>query len=243
MWLEAILSRRDLEEVLHELTPATLALGAHGSALLGPPTDVTLLEARGLRVACPVTIHGTVLGLHVPISVQSATFCLEPSIASRGGRDVLVFKIAVEAIDVAALPHVLEGAVVDALNSALVAHEANLVWDFRETLSHRFSIPEGPAAPRVLDVSAAWGELRITGEAFVFAVSIRAVAGADRALASVPTQSRALRPVPRARWRPALLLATLGLLSFSVSALGVVAWQTLAGRRRTKLLATWPISS
>jgi hypothetical protein len=242
MWLEAILSRHDLEEVLRELTPATLALGEHGTVCLGPPTEVTLLEARGLRVACPVTIHGSVLGLSVPIRVESATFCLEPSIASRAGRDVLVFKVVVEAIDVAALPHIVEGVAVDAMNSAIVAHETELTWDFRKTLSHRFSIADGHKATRKVDVSAAWGKVRITAEAFVLAVSVHAVAGLDHAPATVQMARR--HPTrERSRWAPALLVAVSGLLAFSLGAVGVAAWRTLARRSRRRLHAGWPASS
>ena len=103
---------------------------------------MTLVAARGLRVVCPATLHGSFLRVDVPVSVASATVLLEPSIAPREGRAVLVFKVTVESVDVAALPHLIEDVAVDAINDALVSHDAELAWDFRRTLSHRFTLPE-----------------------------------------------------------------------------------------------------
>jgi hypothetical protein len=182
MWLEAIFSQHDLEQALRAITPATLTLGAHGSVSLETPTRVELVAGRGLRAVCPATVRATVARVEVPLRVASATLLLEPSIAERGGREVVIFKVTLESIDVTALPHVLEAAAVDAINAALIRQETELVWDFRDTLSHRFTLPDIITSLHSLDVIAAWGKVRITEEALVFAVSIHAVDTASAAL-------------------------------------------------------------
>lgn len=178
MWLEAILSREDLEHALRAMTPATLTLGAHGSISFGAPVAVTLVAGRGLRVVCPATVHGSFLHVDVPVTVAAATVLLEPSIAPREGRPVLAFKLSVESVDVAALPHILEDVAVRAINDGLVSHDAELVWDFRRTLSHCFTLPDVLTPSRTIDLSAAWGELRITEAALVLAISVHTIVDA-----------------------------------------------------------------
>ena len=205
---------------------------------LGAPSSVTLIEARGLRVACPAMLHGSVLGLDVPVTVRLATFLLEPSIVPRAGREVVVFKVSLEGIDVAAIPHIVEEAAVDAINEAFVTHGTELTWDFRETLSHRFKLPAGLAALRFLDLSAAWGKLRVTPEALVFLVSVHTGAGPSQALARVP-RPPLVRHKRQSAWAGARLLAIGGLLALVISAAGLAARQMLVRRYRLASHVPW----
>jgi len=189
MWLEAILTERDIEHALRALAPIQLALGAYGSVLIESPSRVELVAGRGLRAVCPATVHGSLFGMDVPVSVAAASVFLEPLVAERSGEDALVFNVTLESIDVSALPHLAERAVVDAVNAALLRPENELVWDFRGTLSHTFPLPDVIRGVREVDVAVAWGELRVTKDALVFAVSIHAAGRGDDALIVVaPTR-------------------------------------------------------
>jgi hypothetical protein len=229
MWLEAILSRADLEHAIRSFTPATISLGDHGSVCIEPPTHVELVPEKGLRAVCPATVHGALFGVDVPVTVAAARFLLAPEVVSRAGGDVLVFTVTLESIDVGALPHLLETVAVDAINASLVAHGAELVWNFRETLSHRFALPTVITAIRSLDISAAWGEIRITEEALVFAVSIHLGPNAHSAQPAVATQGPPRKRRPRVR---VSLLVAGGLTVLAASVLALV-----AARRRRPLLA------
>jgi hypothetical protein len=230
MWLEAILSRADLEQAIRSFTPATISMGDHGSVCVEPPTHVELVPRKGLRAVCPATVHGSLFGVDVPVTVSAARFLLWPSVVSRSGGDVLVFTVTLESIDVGALPHLLETVAVDAINAALVAHGAELAWNFRETLSHRFALPAVITAIRSLDISAAWGEIRITEEALVFAVSIHIGSNAKGAEPAVlPPRP----PPPRKSRRPGRvgLLVAGGVTVLAASLLALI----VAGRRHPRL--------
>lgn len=234
MWLEAILSRANLEQALRSFTPATISLGDHGSVCVEPPTQVELVAGKGLRAICPATVHGSLFGLDVPVTVSAARFLLEPSVVSRSGGDVLAFTVVLESIDVGALPHLLETVAVDAINAALVAHGAELAWNFRETLSHRFELPPVISAVRTLDISAAWGEIRITEEALVFVISIHVGPNAGEAEPLVPAAVASPRaPSAKARHRSYMgLLAVGGVTALAVSLIALAAAQSRrAGRR------------
>jgi hypothetical protein len=244
MWLEAILSRQDLEHALGELTPTTIHFSHDGELHLDAPTSVVLVEGRGLRVVCRARLRWVVLGLHVPAPIASISLLLEPAVR-RVQTDVLVFQVKLEALDVAAIPSMLEATVVHRINAALEERHAELVWDFRETLSHRFPLPDLLAPTRTLDLQIAWGEVRITPEALVFAVSfhMKGFVGPSAA-PSVPVPverpptALAIRKQPDPKFNAMALGGALAALT--VSFLGFALGSLIAKRRKRRhLLDLW----
>jgi hypothetical protein len=204
MWLEAILAEGDLAHVLEQLTPTSVKLGEDGELRLERPQAIMLVADQGLRVTFGANLRWSVLGIHVPVDVPSATVMLAPTVERRNDTTVLRFSIKFETLDIAAVPSLLEGTVVSHLNQALDTRHAELLWDFKKTLSYPLKMPASVSPGGVLDVTTAWGELRITAEALIFAVSVHVdlLAGStnERALPGPPApEARVKYPTKRSR--------------------------------------------
>ena len=104
MWIEAILSHDDLATLVAQLLPLDLHLGAEGTdpdLHLSDLAKVELVENQGLRVECRAEIRWSVLGIDVPIAVDSLSLLLVPSIVKRSERDALTFKVQLSELDLA----------------------------------------------------------------------------------------------------------------------------------------------
>jgi hypothetical protein len=231
MWLEAVLSREDLEHVLHELTPTTIELREDGDLSLEAPTRVTLVPGCGLEVVCRARLRWVVLGLHVPVTIESATILLEPVLRRVSGkRDALAFRLTLRALDVSGVPAMLEGSVVDRVNDELALPGAELVWDFSESLSHRFALPGVLKPARSLDLEVAWGDLRITEDAVVLAISVHSKTIA-RGTAPPPVLARPPSR-PAARLSPTSIVVGGSVAAVSIGALGLALGWLLGQHRR-----------
>jgi hypothetical protein len=83
----------------------------------------------------------------------------------------LRFSLRLADLDLSLLPAVVEHGVLDLANAELGAEHMGLSWGFTKTLSHVFKLPEALSSARAIDVRAAWGQVKITSEALVLAVS------------------------------------------------------------------------
>jgi hypothetical protein len=176
MWLEAIFAREDLAQALAQLTPLRVELGDPGSdhyVYVGRPQSVELVEGRGLRVRTQAKLRWDVIGLRVPLTLRSVTFEVLPSVVHREGRDVLVFRFHLEEVDLTALPGLADRGLLDLVNKQLDKASTEIAWDFQKTLDWHIPLPKQLAPAEKFDLGATWGEVRITQEALVLAVSFR----------------------------------------------------------------------
>ena len=192
MWLEAIFSPEDFTALATELFPLSVHLGAADSdhyLLLSAATAVSLVEGRGLRFTCNAQIRWPVLGMDVPINIEALTLLVEPSIPD--GSESLVLGVQLEHANVSWLPALIDAKIVEAVNDALKMKSRELSWNFTNTLSHEFPLPELLQPLRALDLSVAWGKVRVTAEALVIVVSFRAAAVmTNRQERSLPAKER-----------------------------------------------------
>jgi hypothetical protein len=175
MWLEAIVSLEDFQGLAAELLPVRVQLGAADSdhyLFLSAASEVSLLEGRGLRVVCNAQIRWPVLGMDLPINVDSLTVVVEPSVANESGE--LFVGVQLEHADVAWVPSLLDKKIVAAINEALKQKKAELSWRFEKALSHELALPEMLQPVRALGLKAGWGKVRVTSEAMVLAISFHA---------------------------------------------------------------------
>jgi hypothetical protein len=175
MWLEAIVSLEDFQALAAELLPVRVQLGAADSdhyLFLSAASEVSLVEGRGLRVVCNAQIRWPVLGMDLPISVDSLTVLLEPSVPNESGE--LLMGVQLEHADVAWVPSMLDKKIVSAINEALKQKKAELAWRFETALSRDFPLPEMLQPVRALGLKAGWGKVRVTSEAMVLAISFHA---------------------------------------------------------------------
>jgi hypothetical protein len=181
MWIEAILTANDLQALLGQFCPAVFRLGDSGELELDEPTDVALIEGRGIRVVCAAKLTWPVLGIHVPVSARSVAVMISPVVEHVGegnleGEDrseALVFKLGIEHIDVTLLPAFVDDRVTARVNEELEKKHVELAWKFPDTLSHVFDLPDAMLSTSGLGLEVVSGSVRVTESALAFAVSFR----------------------------------------------------------------------
>jgi hypothetical protein len=208
MWVEAIFSKDDLAAVVADLCPLTIALGQGPGTeqylRLLNPKNVLLVENRGLQLTCEAELLWPVLGIDVPIRVESLTLMLDLELSPVIGEEVIVLKPELEDIDVSWVPHLFDRKVKERINHELGRQQAALSWRFFQTLSHFFVLPELLNPVGGLDVQVAWGKLRVSEEAIVLAVSFHtkvARAGDTHSLNSL-RQVEVAASIPRENGSP-----------------------------------------
>jgi hypothetical protein len=133
--------------------------------------DLSLVPERGLRLTCQADVRWPVLGIELPIRLETLTALLTPAVTGPG--DTLSFSLHIEDLDLATVPAVLDRTIADKLNVELAKHDVDLAWKFARTLSHRFEFPSSLEPVDGLDLRVRWGKVRVTGEAMVMAVSFQ----------------------------------------------------------------------
>jgi hypothetical protein len=198
MWLEAILTRTDLESFVRDLCPLHLRIGDGGNVLLTDPRDVHLAPGAGLELTVSAEIHWPVLGLSVPIHVRSTTVEVRLSAPANGGQN-LSLAVRMEELDVQRLPKIADKSLVDHVNDALAEWGRKLCWEYGKTLQYAFKLPYSVASASAIDLTSTWARVRVTSEAVVVAMSFRAeviLRGlVAEGVAPAPPSARAARPL------------------------------------------------
>jgi hypothetical protein len=145
--------------------------------MLFAPSSVSIVDSAGLRIVCQAHLCWPELGILCPVTLDSLIVMVRPSIESRPNGDALVFKVDVEGPDLVLESSAVDGRVVELLNKEIQAKHVEPSWNFAKTLGHIFPLPGFMETAASLGLHVAWGETRITSEAFVFAVSLYAKIG------------------------------------------------------------------
>ncbi len=174
MWLEALLPKEDLCDVLHQFVPMKFRLGDGGDLLLEGPLAISLIPGKGLSVTCSGKLHWPLLGMRVPAILHSLVVLIQPAVERRPEGEALVFKLQIEHADVALLPTVLDARLTTRVNEELAKRHAELAWDFGKALSHVFPLPDALRSVVALGLRVKGGTVKITDTALGFAVSMAA---------------------------------------------------------------------
>jgi hypothetical protein len=138
MWLQSIITGDDLMHALHELTPTRIQLDEEDPNRafdLEPPTEVSFRENEGAVIRTSAVLRWDVIGIKVPVALRSVQVLLKPSIEQDAdGNDLLVLQARVEALDLSALPGLLDGALKNRINQALENPKSFVRWRFIRTL-------------------------------------------------------------------------------------------------------------
>jgi hypothetical protein len=185
MWVEAILSKDNVISLVGDFLPLSVHLGENsddGHYLeLFEPREVSLVEGQGLRMTCGARIRWPILGIDLPLTVESVNLLLCPSVPGPPDQGTLIFKLAVEGIDFAWVPAGIDDRIAEKINHELAKKHALLSWRFGDTLSHVFKLPRFLPPLDAVALDVAWGQVRVTNEAMVIAVSFHSrVLRADR---------------------------------------------------------------
>lgn len=171
MWLQMTLTVADLDQAIRQLCPARIALDEGRWIDIAVPTTVELLEGRGARLVTEAKILWSVVGIDVPITVQTVEVFLEPSIAQKGDEQRLVFALSIGDLDLKFIPSLIDGGIATKINRELAAN-ATLEWDFVTTLDWHFKLPKTLSPADSLHLQAKWGDLKIGSDAITMMASM-----------------------------------------------------------------------
>jgi hypothetical protein len=181
MRLEAILSAKDVAELVGQFVPLELELGEPGKGdrfvAIDGLSDVKLVPGAGVRVTCTAHLRWPLLGLHLPVRIQSLEILLRPSVGMRGGGQSLIFALTVEHIDIAWSPALVDESLAERVNRELAEHHVELAWNFTKTLSHVFQLPKTMLTAATLGVEVVEGQIHVSQESLRMAVLLRAKVG------------------------------------------------------------------
>lgn len=239
MWLEAILTREDLQQIAERFSPLEIVLGDGGSLLLVEPRDVSLIADTGIAVKCDATLHWPVLGFDVPVVMHGLTVHLLPAVEQRPDGATLVFRLQIDHAGVAMLPSFFDHTVTARVNQELEEKHVELAWNFVETLSHVFKLPPSLATASSFSIRATAGRVKATETALGLAVDFEASvqprghdpsANASTSAPRTPAQGGANADPPGRG--PAAPRSALDSRSLAVGA--AAAWLLLAGIRAVR---------
>jgi hypothetical protein len=174
MWAEIIFSRDDLAHLLEQAFPLRIRLddtGEERSLSFFDLADVTLVADVGLRVVCKARVRWPVLGINMPLALSSLTLVLSPTVQPRAGGDALVFRASIEDADFAVLPAMMDERITATVNAKLAAKEVELSWNFSKALTFLAPLPARLDPLESFAIRPAWGKVRITNDAIVYAAS------------------------------------------------------------------------
>lgn len=182
MWIQAILSGDDLRDLLMQLSPLTIEIGGPEQYIAFHDVEgVALVPDRGLRLTCKANVRWPVFGLTLPANVHALTALLSPIIEKRAEGDVLTFGITLEKADFVGVPTMVDEKITERINAEIAKHGIQGRWNFTETLTRTVPLPGKLRPLEALRLAVAWGEVKITEEALVLAVSFHpTVYRADR---------------------------------------------------------------
>jgi hypothetical protein len=230
MWLEAIIARDDLVDLMRRFLPVKIDLGG-GTLTAFEASDIELVPDMGLRVRSKAEVEWPLLGIDLPVALHELTVLLRPQILARDGVDKLVFGLEIEHADLAGVPTFLDNRITERVNRELQDKHVELAWDFARALTHVFDLPRTLSLAEALALDVAWGRIRITDEALVLAVSFHAnvLREGARLRTVTPPVPEPPRSEPRLRAPEARSLAVLGALALTAAG-GIYA--TARGLRR-----------
>jgi len=202
MWVEAVLSKDDLASLIAQIVPLTIRINADTGAdqyiEIGTASNLALVADQGLRMTAEARIHWPVLGITVPIKIDSLSVMIKPQITSApGGGDALSFALQIDQAEFAGILALGDQPITDKINSEL--GKLDLAWAFATMLSHQFKVPTMLEPLDSLALQVAWGKVRVTDEAMVLAISFQAeVSRADQPVAGQDANGSSLA-IPRSR--------------------------------------------
>jgi hypothetical protein len=171
MWVEAVLLTEDLDRLVAQLAPMTVAVGT-SHLVLSDPAPCALVPDVGLRVVCKAEVHWPVLGIDVPVTARSVTVLLRPAIATRGEMEMLVVTLEVESADLTGVAGLFEERITDLVNKELVKKQVELSWGFAKALTHSFRLPRELAPLDSLDLTVLGGRVRVLSDGIGRAVKL-----------------------------------------------------------------------
>jgi hypothetical protein len=142
--ITARLDETTIKQLLDELLPARVILDGEDRRRwieIQPPTKVDFVADRGLRLETSGQIQWVAAGLPITVTLTSVQMMLAPEVVTdpHGGR--LVFRPALEELDLKNVPGFLDRGLLGVVNGRLAAEGDELAWDFGKALTVNVPLP------------------------------------------------------------------------------------------------------
>jgi hypothetical protein len=175
MFLEALVTHEELRALLVSALPFTILLddtgGSHYLAL-GDLIEIAIVPGIGVRLTCRALLHWPLLGIDTPLTLNALRVLLVPEVTPSPTGEGLTFRIVLEHVDISGVPSALDETISHAVNARLAARHLQLSWDFSRTFARLVPLPNLLEPLESLSIRAAWGKVKITEDALVFALSL-----------------------------------------------------------------------
>ena len=145
MHITARLEEATVNELLGELLPVTILLDEERErgrwVRIEPASQIDFVADRGVRVHTSGQLQWLAAGVPITFTLNSVRLLLRPEIAGdpHGGR--LVFRPALEELDLKHVPGFLDRGVAGIINGKLAAQGDELAWDFGRALAVNVLLP------------------------------------------------------------------------------------------------------
>jgi hypothetical protein len=175
MWLEAIITREDLTQVMAQFLPVKIHLPEEGKEesdrwiMLHPATKVALVPDQGLQVTCPAEFRWPIVGLGPTVKIDELSVLMRPQVVEKNKGNVLEFSFELEEADFHSIPAFLDGTIIKAINAALANTRPG--WNFTETLTRKVGLGKMFEPVEALSIAVQWGKHRINTEALTLVMS------------------------------------------------------------------------
>ncbi len=171
MWLQATFGKSDFEHIAERFLPMKLAIDTT-NLFIARPTQLTFIPEVGVRIDSHAKAEITVVGIKMPVTVESAAIVIVPYVAKEHDREKLMLKLTLEELDLKYLPKFVDDTVADHIRESLL--RPVFVWDFLETLDFDIPLPESVAPVKNLKLAAKWGAVKVSEDAITVACSFDA---------------------------------------------------------------------
>lgn len=174
MWVLATITDSEALEFLTRLFPFRVRLDDDPNTErfldLEAPTEVALVEGRGLRVSCPAKVRWSLPMGGLDVTINFVRALLRPSVVTVDGHAALRFVIEVEDINVEWVPALLDQKLAEIITKKL--GDMPLEWNFTKTLTHRFPLPDLFDPPRDLATSVREPTCTVTSTAMTLGLFV-----------------------------------------------------------------------
>lgn len=174
MWIVATVTAEEARGVLARLLPVTVRLddepGTERYVVLDAPTDVSLVEGRGLRVTCPGRVSWSLPIGTIDMRIKRAQALLVPSIVTHPSGEALRFTLEIETLDFEWVPSLVDQKIADVIEKRLGAEP--LEWGFAETFTRTFALPAAVEPKRDVAVTVREPSCAVTEIAMTFVLYV-----------------------------------------------------------------------
>lgn len=183
MLIKVVLSFEELVELVHQLAPIRIHIGPDDDVTrcveLEEPHNIYLVPGKGLHLEASGQVRYDVFGITFAAKISNVRLLIEPRIEVRPATSeepspVLLFSLHIEDGSLRLVPSLIDQRIIGRVNEVLTPDATKMLWEFPDTLTQSFSLPERLQPLDAFLVESGAGEVDVTDDEVGFAVKLDA---------------------------------------------------------------------